>query len=44
MIIDYIIPLVSSFFTDRFAQYWGFPLLALAFVCTVPCIVRRLLR
>lgn len=44
MIIDYLIPLLSSYLTDSLAGFWYFPLLALAVVCTVPCIFRRLLR
>lgn len=44
MIIDYLVPLVSSFFTPSFTWYWFFPLLALAVVVTVPCIIHRLVR
>ena len=44
MIIEYFIPLLSSYFTDELADYFWFPLLALAVLCTVPCIFRRLVR
>lgn len=41
MIIEYIIPLLASFLTVDFMSYWFFPLLALAFLATVPAIIRK---
>lgn len=44
MIINYLVSLVASYLTDAMSWYWYYPLLALAVVCTVPCIIKSLVR
>lgn len=40
MIIESIIPILSQFLSLDFLRIWFFPLIALAFLATVPAIIR----
>lgn len=42
--LDFIIPLISGFFSTGLFEYWLVPVLALAFIATVPCIIRQAIR
>lgn len=42
--IDYIIPLISSYFSSGLAEYYLFVILALGFVAAVPNIVRYIIQ
>ena len=42
--IQFIIPLIGSFFTPAVVTHWYIPVLALGFVSTVPCIIRMIFR
>ena len=38
--INYIIPLIYSYFSSGLDTYWFFPFIALCFIATVPVIIR----
>lgn len=38
--LQYIIPLISSYFSSGMADFWWFPFIALCFFVTVPVIIR----
>lgn len=42
--MNYIIPLIGSFFTPAVVSHWYIPILALGFVSSVPCIIRMIVR
>lgn len=42
--IDFIIPLVASYFQSGVAEYFFFVILALAFVASVPNIIRYIIQ
>lgn len=42
--IRYIIPLVGSYFSSGIANFWLWSILGLAFVATVPVIIRSIVR
>lgn len=42
--IEFIIPLLAEFLNFEFLRFWFFPFFALAFVATVPAIIRAILR
>lgn len=42
--IQYVIPLVSSYFSTGFTSFWLWPVLGLCFLATVPCIIRSIIR
>lgn len=44
MIISNIVPIISPYFSSGIAEFWYYPLLGLAILATVPCIIRRLVR
>lgn len=43
MILQYFIPLIGSFLTLEYLRIWFFPLFALAFIATVPAIIRAII-
>lgn len=43
-VLEYIIPLLSSYLQEDFLVFWFFPLIALAFLVTVPFIIRYFFR
>lgn len=42
--IQYIIPLIESYFTSEIVSFWFLPLLCAAIVATIPYIIRGLVR
>ena len=42
--IDFIIPIIDAYFNGGLALYFFFPVIALAFVATVPVIIREILQ
>ena len=42
--LEYIIPLLKCYLQENFLVYWFFPLIALAFLVTVPFIIRSFFR
>ena len=42
--IEYVIPLISSILLQSFLNLWFYPIFALAFLATVPCILRSFFR
>lgn len=38
--LNYVIPLIGSFFSSGLAEYFLFPFIALMFLCTVPVLIR----
>lgn len=42
--LSWFIPLLSSYFSGRMEALWFAPVLALAFLATVPCIIKYIVR
>lgn len=42
--IQYLIPLFASYFSSGMATYWFYFVFALAFVATIPVLIRRFVR
>lgn len=43
-ILSQFIPMLASYFDGGMGDLWFFPLLALAFLATVPCIIKYIVR
>lgn len=44
MILSNFVPILAQYLDSALVEEWFFPLLALSFVATVPCIIKQLLR
>lgn len=42
--IEYIIPIIDAYFDGGLALFFFFPLISMAFVATVPVIIREILQ
>lgn len=44
MILDYFIGLMAAYLGSGMAEYWIFPIMLVAFIVTVPGIIRSFIR
>lgn len=44
MILSSFVPILAQYFDSALAQEWYYPLIALSFIATVPCIIKQFLR